>query len=344
MTESIEDQAADVRDLLARALEVDPPATRLRAHDVATAYRHRRALRRAALGAATVATSALLVVPLALTGDRGRAPDARPTMTAQQAADAAIVHDGDVVQAQGRVVAARGAATRFCVPVPVPDGRGGGPSISACSFGVDVTGVDLAELSMRREQAGTVEGFANLRGVYRHGTVEVTSQGKFRAVAPPRPAWTAPPCPTPSGGWPTLGSAIPGKAEIDAYDQAHPGDITNRVLFQPTPHTRVFVLAADHPDAVRQALGEDSSRYCVVKSRFSRTQIAAAWSAAGKELADGTTSGVWAATYRTDRDGQLSVSLGAVAMTPRLRDIVAAQPEGLVAVDAWLTRVRPATR
>ena len=73
MTELMDDEASDVRDLLARALDVDPPLDGLRGHDVATAYRHRTRLRRAALGAATVATSALIAVPFALTGDLGLA-------------------------------------------------------------------------------------------------------------------------------------------------------------------------------------------------------------------------------------------------------------------------------
>ena len=344
MTELMDDEASDVRDLLARALDVDPPLDGLRGHDVATAYRHRTRLRRAALGAATVATSALIVVPFALTGDRGRTAQVNPTTTSLQAATAAgIVNDGDVVQAQGRVVAIPGAAARFCAPVPEalilrPF------QILRCSVGVDVTGVDLARLSMRREKDGAVEGYAFLRGVYRHGTLAVFSQGAFRVARPPSPAWTTPPCPTPDGGWTNLGSDIPGQAQIQAYEKAHPGDITNKVLFRPTSRTMVMVLAADHPSAVRQALGKDASWYCVLKSRFSSSQIAAAWQAAGRELAVGrpehrTASAVWAVEGRTAADGQLSVSISAMMMTPLLRALVDGQPRGLVSIDPWLTRV-----
>jgi hypothetical protein len=138
--------------------------------------------------------------------------------TSSGAAIDLVVRDGDDVAASGTVVAAPGQPMRFCAPAPTamigwPEGREPPPS---CTFGVNVTGVDLDALVGADTTAGVRHGRAYLRGVWRAGAIVVTEQAAPVEGPPPAPPPTLP-CPPPDGGW-TRGFS-PDSNELHEYIQ-----------------------------------------------------------------------------------------------------------------------------
>src|SRR4051794_33292424 len=172
-----------VRELLGEVFAVDPPTTsRLTEDRVRSGHRRRRAMATAASASSLVlVVAAVLVLPGLVGGQRGAGPaqavviptpsasrTATPT-AAPTAAPSAVrpsltvaaapvvlparpLADGDVVGANGGVVAIPGRPVRWC-----PGGfstdesavayvRGAQPPAQWCAVGVDVTGVDLDRL------------------------------------------------------------------------------------------------------------------------------------------------------------------------------------------------------
>lgn len=342
-----------VRDLLAQAFDVTPPhgATAAR---VRQAHRRRRltASATAVVGVAVVAVAAVTLPGLGerSTGLPAAVRSATPTASSTKASSLpAILVDGDVVGATGRVASVPGQPVRFCAPVAVADvgyAPGKEPPPAGCALGLDVVGVNLATLTGRREKQGAVEGWAYLRGVYRAGTLSVTVQSKALSSPADFDAdWVTPPCPKPAGGWLTMGRGQNPTAlqtKLDAFMAAHKNEVTSSAIFRPTDTQVVMVVVADHPDLVHASLGANSSALCVVKSGFTSAQVAAAESAV-MSLAGGSSSdnGIYESGPRTLSDGQPAIGLSAVMVTPALRALAAAFPPGLIRVQPWLMQVAP---
>ncbi len=350
MSHAVEDDARDVRDLLMRALDDEPPVGAFTAGRVEAAHSTAVRRRRVAVATAAVVTGVLLVVPLVLARpDRGDATFARPA-GARDVLASGVILDGDHAEASGRVVAVPGVATRFCAPsVTVASRRPGPWSPEPCPLGVDVAGVDLLSLTRRHTERGITEGYATLRGVYRGGRLTVTSQSA-EADAETQLARagqlagavdrTSPPCPTPSDGWTRIGENIPGTGTLQRYDAAHPGVLISRVLFRPTPPTMVQVLVVDDPAALRDVLGADADAWCITRSRFSGAQVDSAWRDAGSVMRT-PSNRVFAASREAGSDAQVTLAIDTVQLTDDLLALVRRHPPGLVRIDPWLTKVAP---
>jgi hypothetical protein len=332
-----------VRGLLAQAFELDPPGSaRPDALRVRAAHRRRRVSGSAGVaGVVTAVVVGVLVLPAlgSPTAGRVEAPSAVPSSRAP-AGLPPIVRDGDLVGATGRVASVPGHPVRFCAPVPeaaVGYAAGQEPAPAGCALGVDVTGVDLGELSRRREKNGAVEGWAYLRGVYRQGTVSVTLQAGERALPNDWHAWDTPPCPTSAGGGAKIAAnGNPDMSRVDAFSRAHPGELTSTVIMRPTTTSFVVVLAAEHPALVHEALGPNAAGLCVLETRFSSTLLARAQAAIGA-MPQG--SGIYIYGRDTGEDGQTAFAVSAVMVTPALHALAAGLPAGLVQFRPWLAQV-----
>lgn len=200
----------DVEDLLTRdgaawrAAQPAPPTTVDLVDPDRRPDRHRLPVAAAAAAAAVavvaVASGLAASRPTAPTGSAGSSPGA-------------IVRDGDRVSGQGVVFARPGRPTQLCL-TPRISKIDAAPS---CAVGIPLLGVDPTRIPQRRELAGTISGSAVVTGVYRGGSVAVTT---LAAPPPPDPRPDGSPdridCPTPAGGWPRDG--VPGPA-IDRLDQ-----------------------------------------------------------------------------------------------------------------------------
>ncbi len=198
----------------------EPDLSRLDAH------RARRwpAIAAAAAGVAVVASGAVI-----LAGN----PHSRPSPgSAVAGGDATavdpatlVVHDGDLVEATGQVIAAPGKPVVYCAPhaetaIGYLPGHEPAPT---CQEGLAVTlvGVDLDRLSDARTVKGVRVGQATLRGTWQERTITVTEQSppghpQYRSTGPPE----KPPCAAPPGGWQP--GELSGLDALDGYLNQHP--------------------------------------------------------------------------------------------------------------------------
>lgn len=114
-----------------------------------------------------------------------------------------VLRDGDTAEASGQVYAARGKPVQFCPQNPAPTFSS---SVTACRGGVTAVGVDPSRLTDRQDSDGTITGRVTLRGVYRAGTLRVTTQAPAsQTVGFPGPdlptVLRTTPCAPPSGRW-----------------------------------------------------------------------------------------------------------------------------------------------
>jgi hypothetical protein len=156
---------------------------------------------------AVVAVAAGVAVVLNTRGGSGSeqqpaAADPTTAPTGPVAWAGQVVRDGDRVTGRGQVVALPGRPVQLCAPYatiaiypePVP---------APCPVAVTVTGLDLDRLTHRRERDGAVWGGARVEGVYRAGTLSVTTQLDDRpGPVPDVVTEDRVPCPEPPGGWP----------------------------------------------------------------------------------------------------------------------------------------------
>lgn len=191
-----------------------------------------------------------------------------------------VLNDGDTAEASGQVYAARGKPVQFCPQDPTPTFSS---SITVCRGGVRAVGVDLTRLTDRHDSDGTITGRATLRGVYRTGTLRVTTQGPagqtvgFPALDLPAVLRTTP-CAAPSRRWT---SPPYNNTAIDDYLRQHPdrfnGMATTYPYGQGSTVTVVVVgvVRAD-PAQLSQALTELRTRFgdniCTVRVDQSLTE------------------------------------------------------------------------
>ena len=260
--------------------------------------------------------------------------------------------NGVTVGANGGVVAIPGKPVRWCPgsfatdDIYVAYAPGKQPPATWCPTGVNVIGVDLSALSLRKVSHGVTWGYAYLRGVYRDGTVAVTTQtGNRQELGQPMERWNAPPCPSPAKGWLTVGKdSNPDAVEttVSNYGRAHPGAIVNTVQFRPTSTSAVVVVVAENPAAVRAALPQDPSSICVVAARASAAAVKAASLPFENDLRhDGTEYGTYGLEQDTGEDAQLTVVAQVAWLTPKIEALVASAPPGLLVVRTWLTPIAP---
>ncbi len=250
-----------------------------------------------ALAAAAVAAIAVGVITVAQHDGAGPAPNvpvasgggsAEPTTAA---GSTLVVHDGDTVEATGKVIAAPGKPAVFCPnlaspAVGYPPGKEPAPSCDA-QFAVPLTGVDLTKLSDRRTVKGVVEGGVTLRGIWRDRSIAVQQTGPMRLHE--REPWFGVPCAAPEGGWKTgaWGDASEHSQQLNQYVDAHPdlfgflrmgypdGTPSDPNLSE-KPMTEVIVVGVYSGDLerVRAQLEQlYSGNLCVAKSEFSLAQL-----------------------------------------------------------------------
>src|SRR5262249_56792282 len=134
---------------------------------------------------------------------RGRGAPARPQHPgapgASQARAALVVHDGAVVEATGRVIAAPGKPVVYCPDLPqpaigYPPGQEPAPSCPP-GYAVTVIGVRLDQLTGVRTVRGVLVGDATLRGTWHNRVITVTRQSTPTQYPVPQGPPEHPPCP-----------------------------------------------------------------------------------------------------------------------------------------------------
>lgn len=319
---------------------------------------------RAAVGAAiTVAVVAVIAVPMAL---RGAGSHATAALTAPSSGTTspgsvsvaspavspypALLQDGQTVEASGRVVSVPGKPLRFCAPESfsaVAYAPGREPAPAWCPLGVNVTGVTMATLTMRRTKNGASEGWGYLRGTYQAGTVAVSLQSAQRVLPDSYQSLTTPPCPAPTAGWQRSAPGSNQPAITDkmwAYNSAHPGQVVTSSIFRPSATNAVVVIAVADMDAARAALPDAPGSLCLVQSRFTRAQITQAQQPFSRDLQSHPTDGAGVVVTSGEgvaKDGQVELDVEVVRITPTVLAWAQAAPARLVHLTSWLQPVLP---
>ena len=321
-----------------RGLVTDPAVPDALADRVATGYARRRRRRAGATAAATaLGVGVIAVAPSLARPARTDRPLVTTTASPTVSPSRVPLPKGPMVAANGLVVARPDDSVRFCPPrVQTLELRD--PPVSeppSCGWGVPAFNVDLGALRDRQEQDGTVWGYAWLKGVYADGTLTVAEQaGAGPGGDGPRPTDDRLPCEAPPGGWqagpqPSLGAA-------NDYADENPGQVVHLRYGRPVPRAALVVVAVIDPEPAEAALRPVyGDRVCIVKSRYTREQVAAARKAVSDHMTryGGISSG---AGYTFSRDGQVAINLEADVMTPELAALLDQHPEGLIQPTFWL--------
>lgn len=244
------------------------------------------------------------------------------------------VRDGELVSANGTVLALPGRPVRFCQPAAALGSQPVGSPLVSCGAAVDVMGVDLAVLADRVAVGAAVQGRARLTGVYRGGTVTVSRQQQPDPQGPGVPDRV--PCAAPAGGWPRI--APNGDIGVDPADRwgaAHPGQLVQLSVAHPSASHEVLTLAVRDPTAATAALRRYYGRLlCVVAARYTLTQVGQARHELNALLGSGPGQLSRVGTQVTD--GQPQVGGSTAMLTPSLAALARRHPAGLISFDAWL--------
>ena len=259
-------------------------------------------------------------------GHRGPAPGgSAPTQQpgaprASQNPAALVVHDDDVVEATGQVIAAPGKPVVYCPDLPqpaigYPPGQEPAPSCPP-GYAVTVVGVRLDQLTGVTTVRGVRVGEATLRGTWHDRVITVARQSAPTQYPVPQGLPEHPPCPPPAGGW------RPGPVEAQAaqeYVQAHP-DRFGQVWIgwpdgPPTGSTAapgyqdktqvlvVGVATGELAAAQRDLAAVYPGNLCVQRTEYSAAQAERVRGAASRLMDD-------------QRNGIISVGLGSNALLP----------------------------
>jgi hypothetical protein len=256
-----------------------------------------------------------------------------------------VIRDGSVASASGRVLVVDGAVwfegphVRVMPSVFPRSAAGKGP------YAVRAHGVAVDRLDRRAQYPdGTVDGWTTLTGTWQDRELHVHSQASpsDREVSAHRP--TVPPCPAPSGGWPTSAIVRPMTAANLPARPPRPDEwaeltITQVTQFHPDPAQPVLVVAAGDPERVERALRRRfGASLCVVASRYRQEEIDAAVDRLREEMS----SRRWPITMTgrgASSAGQATVTARFAWIEPEVAEWAATVPDGLLDVDVWL---RPA--
>ena len=244
-----------------------------------------------------------------------------------------VLHDGDTVDAAGRVVAVNGEV-RFEPPLPrhlvyYPPGSEPAPRFSG--LGVPVRGVHLSGLHDRFDKDGALEGFATLHGQWQAGVLQVTEQGPPQWPANTSQDWVEPPCPPPAGGWPHGGeneNLDPPAALVNDPAVAH------LLLVRPSHTQVVLTVVSSDPQATSATWSPVfPNQLCVVEARWPRGDVESLTRQAQSRM---TEFQAYQTGSGTGVGYQPVVTLKVVLVVPTLVAWAAEVPDGLLQVDAWL--------
>jgi hypothetical protein len=243
-----------------------------------------------------------------------------------------VLTDGCRAAASGRVVFADGQFW-FEPPLPVPlvyYEPGSEPAPRPSGWGVRLSEVDLERLDRRRNKDGATEGWAYLEGIWAEQRLDVLDQ------RPPRPPpldeidHARPPCDPPSGGWP-IG---PRDENLDV-ERAQGDEVLHLATFRPSAHQAVLVVTSEDPEHTRDRLAPVfGDRLCVVRSKWSRGQIASVRQAVEDNMRDWTA--YLGSLGNTDEHGQVQLSMDVAQVLPALARYAEQVPDGLLLVNPWL--------
>jgi hypothetical protein len=249
-----------------------------------------------------------------------------------------VLDAGTHIRATGRLVRT-GAGDWFEPPLPEPaigyaPGSRPAPRPSK-KYAIAVEGADFDHVTQRYERDGSIDGYATIDGVWFQDRIRADRQTD-ELPAPRHPKWSDPPCPAPPGGWPhgRAGENI----DVDYGDLLDTGAAVTTVVFRPSDDQAVLVVAASDIAAVEAQLRPQlPDRLCVVPSRWTRWQL----NRAGRHLASMAERWrIYAWGPRCDEHAQAAMSAILVRVTDEIAQWIASQPDGLIAVEPWLTPAR----
>jgi hypothetical protein len=262
-----------------------------------------------------------------------------------------VVRDGAEVEASGTVLSTPGRPDRFCAPqLDTGFRRPGEEGLPACTFGIAVVGVDLDALTDAGTAGGSRFGRAQLRGVFRGGTLTVTAQAP-PAVRPAPGIDRETPCPPPPGGWKPGG--YPDSNDLHRYmyeehpEQFRPLSVTypDGIPAGPSPPgdaatvLNVEVVRGDVDQVRAELVRLFTGNLCVVArpglpSIADQEQLERDLRPTLDRLMRDQANGISAVSFQ-DR-----VTFELVMVTPALFDEFSAIGFDVVDVDPWLRPVR----
>jgi hypothetical protein len=242
---------------------------------------------------ALAAASVLVIAAVALSVLPGREkPTADPIQTLATSNNSdqprLLVRNGDLVEADGQVIAAPGKPVLYCMPHAVQGvgylpAKEPAPSCPA-AFAVKLTGIDLDRLSSPSTVKGVRTGEAHLTGIWTDRAIAVQDQSAPRPGTPDD-GLPAVPCKEPPGGWLPGGRDLVSPA-VTAFVNARPDQLAEPWIGWPAstsanpsaapkgPSVLVIEVAQGDPTAIRKALEPlVSGNLCVTRGRFSLTEL-----------------------------------------------------------------------
>lgn len=259
--------------------------------------------------------------------------------------DALVLRDGDRVTASGRLIRtdrgdwlqppAFGTDPGMPVTDPSRSRRRIGPRRGA----VRIAGADFEALTNRLEHSGAIEGSATVTGVWSDGQLGIDRQSPPR----PRPAWVlpwiTPPCPPPPGGWPHVTRRGDILLDYDLGDLQDTGAAVAVTLFRPGDHQAVLVVAASDPAAVEARLRPQlGDLLCVVPSRWTKAQLDLVRSHLHQQCQQWN---LYQLGPQNTADGQTRIAARLVRVLPEIATWAESLPDGILALDPWITPEPP---
>lgn len=237
-------------------------------------------------------------------------------------AAAAVVHIGDTVRGSGEVFIPPGGPVRFCAPVAVP--ADGSPS---CPLSIALTGAAAHTLNPGHD--------VTITGVYHGASIAVTSVTPVPGHQGVSVGQDVVPCAAPDGGWPN------GEIDLGAaqqYQATHPGDVVIEAILRPSKTAAVaYVVTSGDPTNAGDALTKRyGKRLCVVQSKFSTQQIAAAKRLVNAHLGSTLTDVNVGGGPTIDPHGNVIVDAEVPIVDASFARAVDAQPARLVQLTVWL--------
>ncbi|WP_328991751.1 hypothetical protein OG394_36120 [Kribbella sp. NBC_01245] len=249
----------------------------------------------AAASVAAIAAGALIVLPGNKPADPAAVPPNASASNGSNGSNASNgnndlrVRDGDLVEAEGRVIAAPGQPVIFCAPfAEILIGKKPGDEAPSCPLGnrVVLTGLDVSKLT------DLVKGvrFDSIRvtGLWLGGTIAVQQQLPIPGVTtedPTQPDFlTDVPCAPPVGGWkPGTGEQFP--TAMTSYVSSRPDQLAELWLGWPDgvpggtgatagnkPSVAVVEVVQGDVDQVRTDLAKVyRGNLCVARGKYSQT-------------------------------------------------------------------------
>lgn len=229
----------------------------------------------------------------------------------------------------GYVVRRAGQPDRFCERRY--ETAIGNPKPPECLAGMEVAGVRFEELDREYSWEGVRWRIGRLEGTVVGGVFHVVRQGKWRE--PTIEALLVPEgCGAPRGGWPVY--TEPDRAALVDWAERHAADYVGerRAVDPRDPRRGVYVVTTHAPDAAAAALRPVyGDRLCILASRYTRAEVAAA-----REAARRFAPYPHVVHEQLGPDAQLTLEVDPVMVGEAERAFAAGQPDGLIVFNPWL--------